>query len=73
MATTGGMAAEDVLINVKTTAKMLGVSPSLVYKMAKRREIASVRIRGRILFSIPIVKRFIDQRQIAEKPMDEWV
>ena len=52
------------LIDVAQTAELLGISKSLVYELAKRRNLPCIRIASRLLFSIEALERFVEANSI---------
>ena len=57
---------ESLLIDVKTTAKMLNVSERTVRTLTKRGELPVVKILGRVLYSREDLVKFVKQRSKRE-------
>jgi excisionase family DNA binding protein len=64
-ATDAGIAIADdgpLLWDVRATARALGVSSSLLYRMARRREIPSLKISNRLRFNPADVEAWVHAR-----------
>ena len=58
---------EEVALNVKELATMLGVAPITVYKMVENKTITHTRIGTRIVFFRDKVDEWINQNTVSPK------
>lgn len=56
----------NILISTNEASKRLGVSIWTLYKWAKLRKIASVRLGNKLLFTLEDINFFISQNRIPE-------
>lgn len=56
---------QALLIDERTVARLLGVSPRSIWTMAATGELPSVRIGRRKLYAVETVRRFIAERESA--------
>ena len=56
-------APPPLLVNSKTAAKMLAISPRKLWALGVSGELTRVKIGGRVLFSIEALKKFIAKHE----------
>ncbi len=66
MATTNPRESETLtpmLVNATTAARMLAISPRLLWTLTNTREVPSVRVGRRILYSVESLREWVQSRE----------
>ncbi len=53
---------------MKEVAAYLGISESIVRRLVRERRIPFVRVERRILFVLPAVRRWLDEKMVVPEP-----
>jgi excisionase family DNA binding protein len=64
----GRATVQPLLVDALTAARLLGISPRLLWSLTRKGEIRHVRIGRRVLYDPPDLRTWIDSRKVGGRP-----